>query len=198
MQHSLVVQLMWPAAHSPHPQPGSKHAVSQRFSYKPHVQNASLQRDLRITRHQTCPLLLGQVSVEGGKQRKEGKGGKKASRASTPATDAATSGGEDAEDRWDFECIECGQEGDPLLCCEVRMLTRPLLKAPYGVAPSFFSLRARVQALQSMHTLWINVVPCEFQAVWPAPSPAICLGMLECKLGVMDMQPASVVLQKCS
>ena len=74
-----------------------------------------------------CPLLLDQVSVEGGKQRKEGKGGKKASRASTPATDAATSGGEDAEDRWDFECIECGQEGDPLLCCEVRTLTRHLV-----------------------------------------------------------------------
>ena len=101
--------------------------MSQRFSYKPHVQNASLQRDLRITRHQNCPLLLGQVSVEGGKQRKEGKGGKKASRASTPATDAATSGGEGAEDRWDFECIECGQEGDPLLCCEVPTLTMHLV-----------------------------------------------------------------------
>ena len=58
--------------------------------------------------------------MDNGKQRKEGKASKKASRGSTPATDAATtSGGEEAEDRWDFECIECGQEGDPLLCCEV-------------------------------------------------------------------------------
>ena len=74
--------------------------------------------------------------MEGGKQRKEGKGGKKASRASTPATDAATSGGEDAEDRWDFECIECGQEGDPLLCCEVRTLTRDLLICTIMLQPS--------------------------------------------------------------
>ncbi len=61
-----------------------------------------------------------QVAVDSSKQKKEGKGSKKASRGSTPATDAATtSGGEEAEDRWDFECIECGQSGDPLLCCEV-------------------------------------------------------------------------------
>ena len=70
-------------------------------------------------------VCLAQVSVEGGKQKKEGKAAKKASRGSTPATDAATtSGGEDAdadgEDRWDSECIECGEAGDPLLCCEVR------------------------------------------------------------------------------
>ena len=66
-----------------------------------------------------------QVAVGNGRQREDGRGGKKASRGSTPATDAATtSGGEEAEDRWDSECIECGQEGDPLLCCEVRHQSR--------------------------------------------------------------------------
>ena len=69
------------------------------------------------------------MAVDNGKQRKESKGSKKASRGSTPATDAATtSGGEEAEDRWDFECIECGQSGDPLLCCEVCAALGTLLR----------------------------------------------------------------------
>ena len=87
--------------------------------------------------------------MEGGKQRKEGKGGKKASRASTPTTDAATSG-EEAEDRWDFECIECGQEGDPLLCCEVRMLTSRLVMCPTLVIAKNYSSPEHVRFLLNL------------------------------------------------
>ena len=81
----------------------------------------SLRQIRRLYRAPTHHL---QVAIDGGKQ-KGGKGSKKASRGSTPATDAATTSGgeaEDGEDRWDFECIKCGQEGDPLLCCEVGLL----------------------------------------------------------------------------
>lgn len=83
----------------------------------------------------------GQVAVDNGKPRKEGKGSKKASRGATPATDAATtSGGEEAEDRWDFECIECGQEGDPLLCCEVRAALPPGFHDSCMPGPAHLSL----------------------------------------------------------
>ena len=81
-------------------------------------QRSFLQNLRRSPDMQALPV---QVAVGNGKQREDGRGSKNASRGSTPATDAATtSGGEEAEDRWDSECIECGQEGDPLLCCEVR------------------------------------------------------------------------------
>ena len=132
--------------------------------------------------------------MEGGKQRKEGKGGKKASRASTPATDAATSGGEDAEDRWDFECIECGQEGDPLLCCEVRMLTVNLLIGT--IRGCTIILEPSGKGSSSAEHAY-SLVPCEDQAVWPTPSPAICTAMLECKLRLMDVQFEGVLLKKC-
>ena len=122
--------------------------------------------------------------MEGGKQRKEGKGGRKASRASTPATDAGASG-EEAEDRWDFECIECGQEGDPLLCCEVRVLTRRLVMCPDVVTAKDSSSAERACSL-------LALLIVGFQATWHAPSFTICPALPQCKLCVMDVQNASI------
>ena len=100
-------------------------------------------------------LSSAQVAVVNGKQ--EGKGskkkeGSKASRGSTPATDAATtSGGEEAEDRWDFECIECGEAGDPLLCCEV---CRGIIRGRTAVAIELTMMPAESRELP-MYREWL-------------------------------------------